>query len=74
MIQPTIKERAEEFGITSSYQLQKGLEISSPDVASRLWKGNFTRIDLATLNRLCRLLKCQPNALFKYIPDETERL
>jgi len=70
MIQIQIKERAEKLGLTTAYQLQKSLEIS-PDVASRLWKGEFARIDLVTLDRLCRVLKCQPNALFKFIVDDT---
>lgn len=69
MIQITIRERAEKQNINSSYQLQKALEISSPDVASRLWSNDFSRIDLSTLDRLCRVLKCQPNALFRYVTD-----
>lgn len=69
MIQITIKERAEKHGVTTAYQLQKALDVS-PDVASRLWKAEFSRIDLLTLDRLCRLLKCQPNQLFKYIEDK----
>jgi DNA-binding Xre family transcriptional regulator len=71
MIEIQIKQRAEKQGITTAYQLQKALEVS-PDVASRLWNGNFTRVDLSTLDRLCRVLKCQPNVLFKYVAVETE--
>lgn len=69
MIEIQIKQRAEKQGITTAYQLQKALEVS-PDVASRLWNGSFTRVDLSTLDRLCRVLKCQPNTLFKYVADE----
>ena len=68
MIEIQIKERAEKLGITTAYQLQKALEVS-PDVAARLWKGEFARIDLLTLDRLCRVLKCQPNTIFKYVAD-----
>ncbi len=70
MIQVTIQERAQKQGLTTAYQLQKALNVS-PDVAARLWKHDFTRIDVSTLDRLCRVLKCQPNTLFKYIADET---
>lgn len=70
MIQKTVRERCKKLGITSGYQLQKALDISSPDTANRLWKGDFKRIDLDTLSNLCRVLKCQPNMLFKYIPDK----
>lgn len=70
MIQITIQERCEKQGLTTAYQLQKALNVS-PDVAARLWKRDFTRIDVSTLDKLCRVLKCQPNALFKHVTDET---
>lgn len=71
MIQVTIKERCQAKDITTAYQLQKALSIS-PDVAARLWKGEFEQLSLRTLDRLCRVLKCQPNQLFKYVADNLE--
>jgi DNA-binding Xre family transcriptional regulator len=69
MIEVKIKERAEGRGITTAYQLQKALEVQ-PSVAARLFKGEFTKIDLGTLDKLCRVLKCQPDKLLKYEPTE----
>jgi DNA-binding Xre family transcriptional regulator len=71
MITTRIREIAERRGLTTAYQLQKGLDVS-PDVAARLWQGTFTRLDFATLNRLCKFLKCTPGTLIKYEPDVDE--
>jgi DNA-binding Xre family transcriptional regulator len=68
MIVVTIKERAEKYGITNAYQLQKAMEIS-PTIAARLWRGDFKKIGTETLDGLCRVLRCQPDKLFKYMPD-----
>ena len=50
------------------------------DVASRsglayttvfdLYHGRAKRLDLETLNALCRVLGVQPGDLFSYVPDE----
>jgi len=69
MITVTIRERAEKYGITTAYQLQKALEIS-PTIAARLWRGNFDKIGIVTLDRLCRVLECQPDKLFRYVSDK----
>lgn len=69
MIQIQIRETAEKRGMTTAYQLQKTLNVS-PNVAARLWNHDFTRIDLITLDRLCRELRCQPNMLFKHVADD----
>jgi DNA-binding Xre family transcriptional regulator len=69
MIEVMIRERAESCGITTAYQLQKALQVS-PTLAARLWKGEFEMIGLVTLNKLCRVLRCQPNKLLRYVPDE----
>ena len=71
MIEISIRERAEKQGLKTAYQLQKLLNIP-PSQANRLWKHDFTRIDVSTLDRLCRILKCQPNQLFKHVADENE--
>lgn len=42
----------------------------SPTLASRLWNGEFAKIGVVTLDRLCRALKCQPGKLITYEPSE----
>ncbi len=69
MIVVTIRERAQKCGIENAYQLQKAMDVS-PTLAARLWRGDFKMIGVAdTLNNLCRVLRCQPDKLFKYVPD-----
>lgn len=69
MIIVGIKEQAEKRGITTAYQLQKALEIS-PTIAARLWRGDFDKIGMITLDRLCRVLRCQPAKLLRYVPGD----
>jgi DNA-binding Xre family transcriptional regulator len=69
MIVVKIRERAESKGITTAYQLQKALNVQ-PSVAARLFKGEFSKIDLGTLDRLCSLLKCQPDKLLRHTPND----
>ena len=69
MITVHVSEMAQKRGFTTAYQLQKALNIS-PTVAARLWKGEFDMIGMGTLNSLCRVLRCQPNKLLRYVPDE----
>lgn len=69
MIVVMIKERAEKCGIMTAYQLQKALEVS-PTLAARLWRGDFKMIGVQdTLDSLCRVLRCQPDKLFRYVQD-----
>lgn len=68
MITIHIREIARQRGITSGYQLHKALGIS-PTAAARLWKGEFDMIGLGTLDKLCRVLRCQPSKLLRYVPD-----
>lgn len=35
----------------------------------KIYKGNYSRIDFDTLNKLCTALNCDTNDIFKYIPD-----
>lgn len=69
MITKHVREVAEKRGMTTAYQLRKALEVS-PTAATKLWNDDFDMIGLNTLDKLCRVLKCQPNQLFKYVPDE----
>jgi DNA-binding Xre family transcriptional regulator len=69
MIKTHVREMAEKSGITTAYQLQKALEIS-PSVAARLWRDDFEFISRTSLDRLCKLLHCQPNKLISYEADK----
>jgi len=69
MIEKRIREIAEKRGYTTAYQLRVALGVS-PSLAARLWKGNFEKIGIITLDRLCTLLQCQPDKLFRYVPDK----
>jgi DNA-binding Xre family transcriptional regulator len=69
MINKHIREVAEKRGIKNAYGLQLAINVS-PTVAAKLWSGNFEMIGLGTLDKLCRVLKCQPNKLLTFEPDE----
>ena len=78
MIEIRVRQMAEKRGFSSAYQLQKALENASgsavsPTLTSRLWKGDFANIGIKTLDRLCQVLKCQPDKLFKFVPEEKAR-
>jgi DNA-binding Xre family transcriptional regulator len=72
MITIRVKEVAEGRGITTAYQLQKRLNIA-PNVAARLWKGEFERIDKTTLDRLCSALECTACDLLVHDLDKSSR-
>ena len=38
-------------------------------IVLKIYKGNYSRIDLETLDKLCAALECDTNDIFKYIPD-----
>jgi DNA-binding Xre family transcriptional regulator len=61
----TIKERAEKRGIKNAHQLGQALGVA-PNVSARLWNGTFTKLGMNTFEKLCEVLACQPNTLFKY--------
>lgn len=41
----------------------------SPSVITGLTSGRAKRVDFETLNKLCRILECQPGDLLMYTPD-----
>ncbi len=63
---------AKRADVTTAYQLQNFLGIS-PSIASRLWKGDFDKIGINTINKLCYRLKCQPNDFIEYVDKRGER-
>ncbi len=60
-----IAETAEKHGVKSAYALQKALNIS-PTIAARLWKGEFEKIGINTLGKLCEYFQCQTNDFLEY--------
>lgn len=38
-------------------------------IVYKIYKGNYSRIDFETLNKLCFALNCNTNDIFRYIPD-----
>jgi DNA-binding Xre family transcriptional regulator len=65
MMKIKIAETAQKHGVKSAYGLQKALSIS-PTIAARLWKGDFDKIGIKTLERLCDYFKCQTNDFLEY--------
>lgn len=55
----TLTELSEQVGITLSNM-------------SILKTGRAKALKFETMNKLCRILDCQPGDLFEYIPDEAE--
>jgi DNA-binding Xre family transcriptional regulator len=65
MMKVKIAETAEKHGVKSAYALQKALNIS-PTIAARLWKGEFDKIGINTLEKLCEHFQCQTNEFLEY--------
>jgi len=66
-----IRELAEKRGIKTAYQLRRAMDVS-PTLASRLWKEEFAKIGVVTLDRLCQVLRCKPGKLITFEPSEGE--
>lgn len=71
MITKHVREMAEKRGIKNAHGLQLALKVS-PTAAAKLWKGDFEMIGLTTLDKLCRVFRCQPDKLLKYNQSEHE--
>lgn len=54
-------------------ELSERLEITMANV-SILKNGKAKAVKVETLNRLCRILDCQPGDLLEYVPDENEEM
>lgn len=65
MIKLTVDKLALRRGIKNAHQLQLALDVS-PTLASNLWKGKMRRVDLGTLEKLCKTLRVMPGRLFEY--------
>jgi putative transcriptional regulator len=64
-----VKEVAIQRGITSAVQLAERANIAI-GTATALWYGRQTRIDLPILSRVCKVLKCTPDQILIYTPDD----
>ena len=69
MIVVRLQNVAKKAGIENAYQLQK-LTGFHPGMSSKLWKEKWKVSNLKTLNTLCTALKCSPNDLLEFQPDE----
>ncbi len=65
MIKIKIAELAGKHGLKTAYALQKALDIP-PTMASRLYKGEFDKIGIGTIEKLCAYFGCQPDAFLEY--------
>ncbi len=58
-----------ERGIRTLRELSGQIGLSE-GTTGRIARGKTTRIDLETINSLCRVLDCQPGDLLEYVPEE----
>jgi excisionase family DNA binding protein len=65
MIKIKIAELAGKHGLKTAYALQKALDMP-PTMASRLYKGDFDKIGIGTIEKLCQYFGCQPDAFLEY--------
>jgi DNA-binding Xre family transcriptional regulator len=65
MIKIKIAELAKKHGLNTAYALQKALDMP-PTMASRLFKGDFDKIGIGTIEKLCEYFGCQPDAFLEY--------
>ena len=56
-------------GLTT-YKLRKE-KLLSEETIQRI-RENSSSVNLRTINRLCRLLNCQPGDIMEYVPDKDE--
>jgi len=38
-------------------------------MAARIFKGDWQRIDVSTLDTICNVLRCTPNDILSFTPD-----
>lgn len=62
-------ELIKKRGKTQYYLRQNGI---SPSILNKL-KNKRGGLDARTIEKLCRLLQCQPGDLMEYIPDDTQK-
>jgi DNA-binding Xre family transcriptional regulator len=72
MFKNKIPDLSKNKGLMNAFQLGKALGVS-PTTASRLWNGDFEKVGIDTLHRLCNLFECQISDYLYYdgnlLPD-----
>lgn len=68
MLRLDVQELCRREGIENAHQLASIAGLSYAAVW-RIWNGAPSQIGLATLERLCDVLKVQPGQLFSYTPE-----
>ncbi len=66
-----VQKVAKERGIQSTIALADRLGVAY-NTAIALWYGRQLRIDMGILEKVCRVLQCQPGDILEYVPDEDE--
>lgn len=66
-----VQELARTRGLSSSTQLQRACNLSSPATAAKLWYERLELIGFETLQSLCDGLACVPGDLFEFTPRKT---
>lgn len=68
MIRFKIYEMMARRGIKTRKQLAETASIHQTHIG-KIIDGRVKRLDLVTLDGLCRALQCQPSDLLEYVPD-----
>ena len=68
MIRFRVYEMMARRGIKTRKQLAASASIHQTHIG-RIIDGRVKRIDVETLDGLCRALQCQPSDLLEYVPD-----
>jgi DNA-binding Xre family transcriptional regulator len=71
MFKNRIPELAKKQGISNAYQLGISLKVS-PAISARLWGGDFQKIGIVTLHKLCDLFGCQISDFLFYDGNKRE--
>lgn len=69
MIQVTIQSAMAKRNIRFATELAKQSGINYAHLRLMM-SGNIKQVKLATIERLCQALDCQPGDLFSYCPDD----
>ena len=72
MIRWVVREVAERAGFRNARELAASTGLP-PTSVYRIWKGDATRTDLATIDKLCTALDVKPGQLFEH-DAEPDRL
>ena len=71
MIKPTIKVMLAKREMTQK-RLWEEAGVRPPTI-SAMCTGAAKHIPIDVLDKICRVLQCQPGDLYEYVPDETEK-